>query len=64
MSAAAPGPLQSARPVVLHVEPAGRALMAGDLVDALTELRIGIGREAGADALVGRVKVWPPSSLR
>ena len=40
--------------VVLHVEPAGRVLVAGDLVHALAELGIGIGREAGADALVRR----------
>ncbi len=40
--------------VVLHVEPAGRVLVAGDLVHALAELGVGIGREAGADALVGR----------
>jgi hypothetical protein len=40
--------------VVLHVEPSGRGGVAGDLVDALTEFRIGIGREPGADALVCR----------
>src|SRR5207249_899921 len=39
--------------VVLHVEPARRGLVAYDLVDALPELRIGVGREAGADTLVG-----------
>jgi hypothetical protein len=40
--------------VVLHVEPAGRVVVPRDLVHALTELGIGIGREAGADALIGR----------
>src|SRR6185503_15693673 len=40
--------------VVLHVEPAGRVLMPRDLVHALAELGVGIGREAGADALIGR----------
>ena len=39
--------------VVLHVEPARGVLMASDLVHALAELGVGIGREAGADALVG-----------
>src|SRR5439155_18638458 len=42
--------------VVLHVEPAGRLLVASDLVHALAELGIGIGREAGADAFVARLE--------
>src|SRR5262249_34538566 len=42
--------------VVLHVEPAWRVGMAGDLVDALAELGIRVGREAGADAVVGRLE--------
>src|SRR5262249_12110410 len=42
--------------VVLHVEPARRVGMAGNLVDALTELGIRVGREAGADAVVGRLE--------
>src|SRR5947208_2024194 len=43
-------------PVVLHVETAGRVPVADDLVDALAELRIRIGREASADAGVGRLE--------
>src|SRR5439155_14282412 len=43
-------------PVILHVEPAGRVRVAGDLVHALAELGIGIGREAGADAFVARLE--------
>src|SRR5262249_5162658 len=38
--------------VVLHVESARRALVACNLVNALAEFRVGIGHEAGADALV------------
>ena len=48
-----PAPIGPA-PVVLHVEPSGRGRVTGDLVDTLTEFRIGIGREPGADALVRR----------
>src|SRR2546430_98330 len=40
--------------MVLHVEPARRVLVPRDLVNALTELGIRAGREAGADALIGR----------
>src|SRR5262249_47874725 len=42
--------------VVLDVEPAWRIGMAGDLVDALAELGKRVGREAGADAVVGRLE--------
>src|SRR5260370_26727926 len=42
--------------VVLHIEPAGRVLVAGDLVHALAELGLGIGREAGAAAFVSRLE--------
>jgi hypothetical protein len=38
--------------VVLHVEPAGHARVAGDLVNALAELGERIGKKAGPDALV------------
>ena len=48
-----PAPIGPA-PVVLHVEPSGRGWVAGDLVDALAEFRIGIRRKPGADALVRR----------
>src|SRR5439155_16628843 len=42
----------------LHVEASGRIVVAGNLVNALAELGVGIGREAGADALVrGRERV-------
>src|SRR5215469_17317010 len=47
-----PGPICPSA-VVLHVEPAGRGLVPRDLVHALSELWIRIGREAGADALIG-----------
>src|SRR5262249_52437088 len=47
-----PGPVRPAA-VILHVEPAWRVVVPRDLVDALTELGIGIGCEAGADAFVG-----------
>src|SRR5919201_2035262 len=40
--------------VVLHVEASGCVVVPGDLVHALSVLGIGIGREAGADALIGR----------
>src|SRR5882762_6506570 len=46
--------------VVLHVEPTGRVVGPRDLVNALTELGIGVGREAGADALIGRPECSPP----
>jgi hypothetical protein len=39
--------------MVLHVEPAGRIFVPRDLVHALTVLGIGIGRETGADTLIG-----------
>ena len=39
--------------VVLHVEPSRCGFVAHDLVDALPELGVGVGREARADALVG-----------
>src|SRR5262245_15740801 len=51
--AAGPVPFAPAA-VVLHVEPAWRVGMAGDLVNALAELGIRIGSEAGADALIAR----------
>ena len=57
------GPLRPSA-VVLHVEPAGRGVVPDDLVHALAELGIRIGREAGADALLDAVNVSPPSSLR
>src|SRR5262249_12236713 len=38
--------------VGLHVEPARRVGVAGDLVDPLAELGVRIGHEAGPDALV------------
>src|SRR5439155_737513 len=50
---AGPGPIRPPA-VVLDVEPAGRVVVPRDLVHALTELGIGIGCEAGADALIGR----------
>src|SRR5262249_37037093 len=56
-----PGPLRPAA-VILHVQPAGDVPVAGDLVDALAELRVGIGEKAGADALVGRPE-RPPAVL-
>jgi hypothetical protein len=40
--------------MVLHVEPPGRVVVPRDLVHTLAELGIGIGCEAGADALIGR----------
>src|SRR5262245_31792070 len=40
--------------VVLHVEPAGSGVVTRDLVHALPELGIGIGRKAGTNALIGR----------
>jgi hypothetical protein len=42
--------------VVLHVEAAGRVVVPRDLVHALAELGIGIGREPGADTLIGRLE--------
>src|SRR5258705_495635 len=42
--------------MVLHVEPAGCRIVAGDLVHALPVLRIRIGLEPGADAGVRRVE--------
>ena len=50
-----PAPLGPAA-VVLHVEPAGRVVVARDLVDALAELGIRVGVEAGADAVVRRLE--------
>jgi hypothetical protein len=44
--------------VVLHVEPAGHGLVPRDLVHALAELGIGIGRESGDDTLIGRPKCF------
>src|SRR5262249_49332889 len=38
------------------VEPAGRVLMAGNLVHALPKLRIWIGGETGPNAVVGRLE--------
>src|ERR1044072_152031 len=52
---ASPAPLRPSA-VVLHIEAAGRIVVARDLVHALTELGIGIGSEAGADALIGRLE--------
>src|SRR5438093_8271136 len=40
--------------MVLHVEPPRCGLMPRDLVHALAELWIRIGREPGTDALIGR----------
>ena len=40
--------------VVLHVKPAGNVRVAGDLVNALAEFGVRIGRETGSDAFVGR----------
>src|SRR5262249_53988130 len=42
--------------VVLHVEPAWRVGMAGDLVNALAEFGIRVGREAGPHAVVGSLE--------
>src|SRR5205814_10159189 len=42
--------------VVLHVEAPGRVLVPHDLVHALAEFGIRIGRETSADALVGRLE--------
>src|SRR5260370_8081660 len=42
--------------VVLHVEPAGRVLVPGDLVHALAELGIGIRPEAAPDPFVPRLQ--------
>src|SRR5215471_928087 len=50
-----PGPVRPSA-VVLHVKPPRRGVVPNDFVDALTELGIGIWREAGADALIGRPK--------
>src|SRR5439155_21657604 len=47
-----PGPVGPAA-VILDVEPAGRVLVARDLVHALPEFRVGIWHEPGTDALVG-----------
>src|SRR5262249_50832615 len=52
---AGPVPLPPAA-VVLHVDPAGRFLVAGVLRHALAELGIGIRGKAGADALIPRLK--------
>ena len=52
---ARPGPIRPSA-VVLHVEPAGRVVVPRDLVYALAEFGIRIGRESGADALVGRLE--------
>src|SRR4029077_16089463 len=41
--------------VVLHVKPARRVFVAGNLVDALAELGIRIGREPSPDTLVRRI---------
>src|SRR5262249_34677593 len=46
--------------VVLHVKPAGRAWVGGDLVHALAELRVRIGHEARAHALVRRRECVAP----
>src|SRR5204863_1105189 len=46
----------SPAPVVLHVKPAGGILVAGDLVDALAELRERIGGKPGTGAFVRRRK--------
>jgi hypothetical protein len=53
------GPSHRPAAVVLHVEPAGRVLVAGDLVHALAELGVRIGHEAGADALVRGLERLP-----
>ena len=43
-------------PVVLHVKPAGSVRVSRDLVDALTELGIRVGDEAGTDSVIGSVE--------
>src|SRR4051812_39383753 len=39
--------------MVLHVEPSRSVLVTGDLVDALAELRVGIGSETCSYTFVG-----------